>query len=162
MCLVVESETEIKTAKKDIVCYKIVIKHTAIGGRYLPRIFTNHFTYIKDQTFRLGGSLTKKPRLFADNPFADDIAFDYYTKNVFSYQSVVREGFHSYCTIKRGAEIILDTYSYPLHPNHEYVMVKCIVPKGSEYIKDKTGLMCSNQIRIVKEYTKKEIERYAK
>lgn len=60
-------------------------------------------------------------------------------KGVFS----ISEDFHAFCD-EKYIDIIIERYdSYPFHK------FKCIIPAGSEYYEDETGLCVSNQIIIV-------------
>lgn len=134
MCLYT-TNTKIRTAKKDIICYKILIKERK---SWIYRIFYKpmyrapfyiNYTYRLKELNDLGKSLI-----------------------VYPYE--VYGGFHSFVDIQDAKCKLKDWFDTP----GGQTIVKCIIPKGAEYVKgtiDKSqnspASYVSNQIICVKE-----------
>ena len=130
MCLVLKY-LEPKIADEDIVCYKLV-ERTKIKGVYKSSF--QGFEYIIR-------------RLYTNNldiRFVDKIIKRWTPMNPYSY--IIEEGmFHSY---------INNPYSIFKPLPSEFVLIKCVIPKGAYYF---IGVYCSlicyasSQIKILEE-----------
>lgn len=76
----------------------------------------------------------------------------------------INEGFHSYSTdcyvTKRldGSSIVENQVGevigrYPYIESYNFVIVSCIIPKGTTYYENERGEIVSEQIRIIKKYS---------
>lgn len=135
MCLYI-TDREIQIAKKDIICYKILIKERK---KWIYRIFHKstyrapfyiHHTYQLKELNDLGRSLI----VYTD--------------------CEVHSGFHSFVDIQ-DAKCKLDEWS---ETQRGWTIVKCIIPKGAEFVKGtiyksptSPASYVSNQIICVKE-----------
>ena len=141
MCLITEQK-KAKIAKKDIKVYKEVEIYSNIISSMVQG-----FQYIIGKKYST--ELTPKPvsglRIGIDFKVQDEIVAMAYPQVFCAYGyrittndniKVISEGFHSFKTKARS-----------------YYNAICIIPKGSEYFEDKTGLIVSNQI-IIKEIIK--------
>jgi hypothetical protein len=81
-------------------------------------------------------------------PFDEKERDDYSNDPSYSIK-YISTGFHSAVTSERLGEL------------YNKVIVKCIVPKGSLYLTNRSGLMVSNQIFISKEEINKSLEKCA-
>ena len=138
MCLITEQK-EAEILKEDLRVYKrftIALK------------FDNHelilpwSTYFRDKIEYKVGQLHKQ-QMRVDNIFEsahDNKASEFYVIMGWRNLTHVHDGFHSALTLERlGKNEWKDFADYC-----------CIIPKGSEVFRDKTGLIVSNQI-ILKE-----------
>ena len=148
MCLIVIKGTPIKEAEEDIICYKqIDIEKTGYYSSvqrfqyFLGLLYMEHLE--KDDGRRID-----------DYSYADFIASDAlisqlasitsfdYRHNFYDWEDIepycdfYLKGFHSYKRSDRNRQ---------RKPN-----VECIIPKGSKYIEDTSGLICSSQIILKK------------
>lgn len=99
MCLIVKNNQRILTAKKDIICYKLVEDLEDNGDLRTP------FQY---RSIVLGET---------------------YTSNIVrTYDGSIEKAIHSYVKLKDAKEYLL----YWVATAH---VVKCIIPKGSKYIR---------------------------
>jgi len=148
MCLIVLKGTPIKEAEEDIICYKQIDVDYNYGIRY--------YSYIMRFEYVLGLLYTE--RLEKD----DGTNPDDYAYADFQAQDAVLEGlgFPSSNTFFTSWENILPECDFYLKGFHSYKSgvkdkgrkpnVECIIPKGSKYIEDLSGLICSNQIILTK------------
>jgi hypothetical protein len=141
MCLVSEQKVP-KVAKRNIYSYKVVYKD-AIAENY--RSYCENFRYILGQTYKIELRIDK----YDNDCFADSRAINRFHKKIRNGAKLftVSDGFHSYSTIKRIQELWLTKDLY---------IVLCMIPKGSEYIKDGDSLIVSNQIIILNEISRAE------
>lgn len=147
MCLIVLKGTEVQIAKEDIICYKKVnIIESVIYSEY------RNFIYEIGKLYTQPLNINKNVK---DPEFADRKAqlvcvlslrikheelqcipiFTWLGLYGLPYIDVYSVGFHSY-ELKNS--------------ECREANVECIIPKGSEYIQDLSGLICSNQIIISK------------
>lgn len=103
----------IKVATKDIVCWKVVEPVNRHDSTRYKAIYRS-FIYELGVNYKLH---TKLQRIDA---------------SIYSDGPEVKEGFHSYCTLKD----LKSCNAFELRYNN-YVIARCIIPKGSEYA---TGL----------------------
>jgi len=148
MCLITEQK-KAKIAEEDITVYKEVI----IGDeKCMSPIHGFEYKFNKLYT-----SATLRPKSIIGLRFADDFSIHDIRTGVYYFSDkkvniaggevvidnkccdyvVISKGFHAYTNFERDKDI----------------NVKCIIPKGSEYFEDATGLIVSNQI-IIKEIIK--------
>lgn len=149
MCLV--TTEKIKVAEEDIIAYKSV---TYIDEDSCISLFKySTYTFGKTLTCPLGIKTVTKYKfvdanMFADVHglcFADRTAMDYFDEIYTNKQITVRivsEGFHSACSEHR---LIMSNYES---------VIECVIPKGSNYIIDGSGLLVSDSIRAVKYVTR--------
>lgn len=149
MCLITEQKVA-KIAEEDTIVYKEVI----LLGDEKCMSSIQGFEYEFDKLYT---SVTLSPKSIIGLRFADDFTMhdprvaDYYfldkiviydkgeivTDNECCDYVVISKGFHAYTNFERDKDS----------------NVKCIIPKGSEYFEDATGLIVSNRI-IIKEIIK--------
>lgn len=138
MCLITEQKVAL-IAESDIECFKkvIIIKDS------ITSIFYN-FKWSYNKVFKTK-LVVKTIRVNLNRSdlksfFYDTVSQDYYT-NLFPSELLqcISEGFHSFLNI-RG----VGKYE-PLGTT----IIQAIIPKGSEYFIDKTGLIVSNQLIIL-------------
>jgi len=125
MCFVSKNR-KAYVAKKDITCYKVMVKSTLHDSVWRsPYRYFGYVPYKVYQTILNPFTRIPVPSLPA--------------------HIVLHEGFHSYS--KR------ETVKLPLYTvSVGVVVVKCIIPKGATYYKNtKQGIYVSNQIKIIKE-----------
>jgi hypothetical protein len=131
MCLVTE-QTKALTAKEDIICYKLVDEiYGEIRSVYVPS-----FVWIPNQLNQTKLVQTKKHK-----PYDSRAAFAYPDPEMFPQlpkknYTIISEGFHAAKFQER-----LDSNK---------TLVRCIIPKGSKYFEDVTGLIVANQMILVK------------
>ena len=129
MCLVVKKYAKKKTAVEDIVVYK-ALRISPFNNKELSSIYYGRFIYKFNTLYK-----TKIEETF-DIQFFDDISVDYYSKFDVNTLRSYGSGFHSAISLER----LRNTF---------YSKYKCIIPKGSKYIVDRTGLVISDQIIII-------------
>ena len=130
MCLKLNS-LEPKIADKDIVCYKCV-KKTKIKGVYKASI--QRFEYIIRQLYTNNINIKCVNNIIKCNQVSR-----------YSYMHCIEGGmFHSY------ARCLLNMLFLP--PSN-YVVLKCIIPKGAYYFDGYSSVRCyaSSQIKILEE-----------
>jgi len=109
MCLVIKKNSKVKTAKEDIICYKFVESKT-----YSPDI---HFTPFKYRPIEIGCSYESELKVEID----------------LDANKSVEIGLHSFKTITDCIR-----YALPYVDNNDNeTIVKCIIPKGSQYYEGK-------------------------
>lgn len=139
MCLVTSKRTKVKIAKEDITCYKIVMELKSYRGNPTCVISAiKNFIYKFNELY----TTTLKHKLFTSfyMDCFDDMASNAYIGQNPSSLIVYTEGFHSLASINRS-EAYMSTIG---------VLVECTIPKGTKYINDKTGLLCSEGIIVNK------------
>jgi hypothetical protein len=116
MCFYIDKTPEIRIAKRNITVYKVCLP-TRLVGRFTAKYFP--FTYQLGQTYR--------QRYFSDNK-----GNKFRTKLSEPVKSGlgIADGFHSYRT-----HTVAITHSGSSYL--DYVIVKCQIPKGALYIKNK-------------------------
>jgi hypothetical protein len=114
MCLYT-TNTKIRTAKKDIICYKILIKERkkwiSRKSTYRAPFFIN-YTYRLKERYYLGKSLI--------HGFTEE------------YPYTVHKGFHSFVDIQDAKRMLSEWCELQ---GGKITIVQCIIPKGAEYIK---------------------------
>lgn len=112
MCLIIRKNAKVKTAEKDIVCYKVVEKG-AKSGYATP--FFNMPISIGEEYGDV--SLEKKDNI---------------------HGIVVEEGYHSLKTFEDAADYT--AMLMLLHQFHHFTIVKCVIPKGAKYYDGRTTI----------------------
>ena len=139
MCLIVEKNTEEKIAEEDIICYKRIDKYSTTKGIKLVSPF-QFFEYKLNKLYRttfIPRELKSKIGYESGVFYATCEASNYYSTFPYYLLKVYQKGFHSYKNI-------------PDEPSFKSeCIVKCIIPAGTKYIEDKTGLICSEAIKII-------------
>lgn len=144
MCLIALKTEKVKIATRDITCYKIVgmrDKTNPDTVEFYPAFHTGTgFKYIKGQ---IATTTIKTCEYSYEVPTFDTQERNDYEEsrsiNDFDKLIVYTEGFHSASNKKRLCSCKGDD---------TIQLVKCTIPKGSEYIRNKSKLMISNQLRI--------------
>lgn len=128
MCLTLEPyqtpENALKTAEKDITCYKILKSYaftaTEDKDEVLKSLYQD-FKYVMGRTYR------RKPEL----------GLGFKTNGIFSeygcYIYEVHEAFHSY---KNEETALWQLYEFASRSYMRVVAVKCTIPKGSKYVEN--------------------------
>ena len=137
MCLIIASTDKKKIAKEDIVCYKIL--HTICKDS--ARAYIQNFEYEIKKLYETNIEFTDSLRVF-DSLAVEDR--DSLIRRNIPIKSI-NKGFHSAKSISRITS-----------ENHFGDIYECIIPKDSEYYEDKTNLIVSNKIIILKEIKRKE------
>ena len=128
MCLIININSRIRTAKEDIVVYKYFNKDSSLTTPYMNYVYKVNKLYVT--------TIVIDKIKFTECIFFDEIVLCNY--NINGYVKEISDGFHSVSELRR-----VNRY------NHKTIR-RCIIPKGSKYYKDKTDLIVSNQI-IIKE-----------
>ena len=138
MCLLTYQK-EPKILTEDLVVYKILERDF--------RAYTfKHFVYKVKKLYKTVITKIEINSYEDDFLFCDDLDQNYYEPLIkdLNYKEgeivAIQKGFHSAKSVERVKQISF--YSNPF-------VVKCIIPAGSEYYEDETGLCVSNQIIIV-------------
>lgn len=136
MCLIVRKGTPIQIATEDIICYKTLSEN-------MTSLYHN-FKYEIGKIYETKIGKLENPTIWTPENleiqnfwFADKISHTNYEELKCDEIDVYQQGFHSYDSLERTNI----RFSWELN-------VKCTIPKGSMYIVDETGLICSNQIII--------------
>jgi len=150
MCLIVLKGTKVQIAEEDIICYKRV----AITSEEFLTVYSLYHSFV----YEVGKLYTQPLKInedVKDPMFADEGAQGFCAINLrINYEELLSipifTWFASY-----GLPYV-DIYSVGFHSYERKnekgrrTNVKCIIPKGSEYVKDGSGLIVSNQIIISK------------
>ena len=124
MCFCVLKNQRVKTAKEDIVCYKII--HADLRSNM--QLF--QYEYGKTYKIKKFPEYIKIPDFYSATPHH----WSHSTR-------IINEGFHSYITLPPPPP---SAYGFKL-------LVECIIPKGSRYhFNKKHNEYVSNSIKIVK------------
>lgn len=133
MCLITEQKVAL-IAENDIECFKkvIIIKDSITSAFY-------NFKWEYNKIFKTK-IVVKTIKLDSKSCFYDIASSDYYMTHFSSelLQSI-SEGFHSFLNVRSVGEF----------ERLGATIVNAIIPKGSEYFVDKTGLIVSNQLIIL-------------
>lgn len=138
MCLTITPKTRLRTARKDIVCYKVLISR--YGKLVSP--------YYSETEWEVGKTNVEEKRWDVD-----------YCSNVFadSYFRVVgKGGFHTLANRKDAEKFLRVKPNRGHEPNrrHNIVVVECVIPKGTKYYTGTQGMTddgyCSKSLRIEK------------
>ena len=133
MCLTITPKTRLRTARKDIVCYKVLISR--YGKLVSP--------YYSETEWEVGKTNVEEKRWDVDycpNGFADSY-----------FRVVSKGGFHTFAN-RKDAEKRLPG----VKPNrrHNIVVAECVIPKGTKYYNGTQGMTddgyCSKSLRIEK------------
>lgn len=137
MCLIT-IQNDPCIAQEDLIVYKSFLKNTDENIFKTPFQF---FTYEINKLYETEIKLVKKTEFIGieafDNDSIDKSKLDF---DVHKYINVISNGFHSLKYPDR-----IDTDSIGLFG---LKIVECIVPKGSFYYTDNSGLIVSNKIII--------------
>lgn len=134
MCLITTQE-KCKIANKDIICYKLVLegKHKFVSV-YFPfswepnKVYKQELNVEKTIYYQVFDTLV-------ENHYLREYLNSYNKPELIS----VTNGFHAAKEKKRFN-----------NDNWVGVMAEVIIPKGSEYYEDETGLIVSNQMKIIR------------
>lgn len=133
MCLITDKQPEVLT--EDLETYKLVYKDTKVNS-----FSAIHYPFEYKTNVLYSTTIETSTRL---SPF-DDISLRDYEQNFgITNDCFYGKGFHSALSEQRliELEIYLDFSNT--------IIVKCLIPKGSVVIYDRTGLLVSNQIKIL-------------
>ena len=138
MCLVT-NQKKAKILKEDLTVYKIVVNR---NGKIYAWMYDD-YQYEVNKLYKQSMSVDNIPGSVMDEwvYYAYNIKTKNWKNSKFKkYRNLnhIHEGFHSSLTIERLGNV------------NETAIYRCVIPKGSEVFKDKTGLIVSNQI-ILKE-----------
>lgn len=129
MCLTLNSDSEIKIAEKDIICYKILREDSEVYA--ISPYFD--FEYIVGATYKINKKLKIR---FGDNYEGDDSKF-------------VEEGFHSFERLQSAMDFLYSRRKFFSRCR----VYECVIPKGATVI---YGRFCefsaivSDVIKVVK------------
>jgi hypothetical protein len=135
MCLAVKKGTRVKTAKEDIVVYKLLAED--------DNIYKSPYQHVEwkiGETKEEEIQVEKEERCFFDDKDETDNGLcNYYItesdKNKFTFYS---KGLHSVGSIERAKV-----------SQRDHIIVKCIIPKNSKYYHNVSDLYVSNKLTIV-------------
>lgn len=140
MCLIVEKNTKEKITEEDIICYKRLDVYPKLDGTCrlvsLYQFFEYKLNVLYKTTFK-PKTLTSKVGYESGVFYANCHATNYYSTFPYHLLKVYQKGFHSYKELD-------EENCYETGFN-----VKCVIPAGTKYIEDKTGLICSEAIKII-------------
>jgi hypothetical protein len=131
MCLITEQKKPIKI-RKDLIVYKR-FRYGKDKESFKP------WNYMLDFNYTL--NILHEQQMTHDNIFeswTDATSAIKYPQDQAERYTHVHEGFHSAATLNRVKMLI-----------NVGCTAKCIIPKGSLIFKDKTGLIVSNQIKMI-------------
>ena len=128
MCLVILKTDKAKVAEENIKCYKLVEQ---ISDKYARSIIFHHDWEI-DKLYEVDMVVVNNVVYRSD--FFDDLATETYLKYEFSDLKMVKSGFHASLNIERNGK-------WSNFDNCEF-----IIPKGSTYYTDESGLVVSNKM----------------
>jgi len=145
MCLITLADKKVQIATEDITVYKyldISEDDYIVGKAYIKSPY-NDFTWEMNTLYET--ELVILPFIDTDSDnnilYGDKIAADYYeafmNREPNNKLIVVTEGFHSYFTLERAKS--------------KSCIFEAVIPAGSEYLLDETGLVVSNKVKIIKE-----------
>lgn len=140
MCFISDVNGQVKIAKKNIHCYKIV---ALIDGKICG--WYKRFEYSKGKEYKIA---SLKPKTLE-------------SKGVIQ----IDKGFHSFSSEKTHPKVLLATAvygrvsvdcvfgrcldAYPNMSTRSVVRMDCIIPKGSEYCENRYGEIVSNRVKVV-------------
>lgn len=119
MCLYATSK-KVRVAKEDIICYKFMIEHSEGKYRWMSSPYRG-MAYKEGQAYELAEKLNLLD----------------FSEIVKVYPYKVEEGFHSFVNLsdalffRNDFEVRFPRLSVS---QHTYVIVKCIIPKGTAYV----------------------------
>lgn len=154
MCLIVTADTRAKKAKRDMRVYKLIkifvykdpndfVYKPWSSGAYPERGIVT-YEIGKQITQRLSWNYFSRSDVRSNIFMFDFIAHNKYIQGNTEELKAYKQGFHSAVSIKRLKGGMLYLY------NNTEIILECIIPKGSEYVKDDTGLVISNNIKPIK------------
>lgn len=148
MCLVTNQQ-KAKIAKKDIHVFKVMIPtNDPMLVRSLIYQYGWYLGKVEKTDIVVKGKVSKHRQLHVWDSIAGRAYFKYEdmgqltvrtNKPLWPRTILITEGFHSALSYDRVKETSALIY-------------EAVIPAGSEYYKDKTGLIVSNQLMIVKEH----------
>lgn len=166
MCLLTNQQKP-KIAQKDIVAYKIFRKITkpksiiAILSNYPVETLLSwqqNFVWLRGKTYTTELKRHKSDSFIPlDNEAAEaylkksekESKISYHKSNLkWSRTKSISEGFHAALNEDRLTHFRL-THFFETGYGIELVLYKVIIPRGSEYYIDKTGLIVSNKMRLL-------------
>ena len=140
MCLIVEKNTEEKIAEEDIICYKKLNVCPRTDGTYrlisLYQLFEYKLNVLYKTTFE-PKELTSDVGYESGVFYANRDVSNYYSTFPYFLLKTYQKGFHSYKELDEKKRY------------ETGFTVKCVIPAGTKYIEDKTGLICSEAIKII-------------
>lgn len=135
MCLIIEKNVQFLIAEEDIVVYKVLDR-----TRHSP---IYRFLYKKDELYTTaiqGSGCFGVPDEYCDKYLRKNYGEDFKSRKDLKS---LGQGFHSCYTLDRARILSRDWYIID-----RYGIYEAIIPKGSEYYKDETDLVVSNQIIV--------------
>lgn len=139
MCLIISSNSKALIAESDIECYKIIGKN-----KYKYTFFKNYFTLARLINIKLGEEYTSEIEFGTETKFNRSAGRHFIKRTI-------EKGLHSFTNL-REAKSFCQTEL--LEELGHYYIVKCIIPKDSEYyigrFGDREGY-ASNCIKYTKE-----------
>jgi hypothetical protein len=141
MCMIINRNEIPKVAEKDIEVFKVF----QLEGGTLNAPYQT-FKYELDTLYQT--EIGEETDFWEQCPFDDEERQDYRNEDARDI-IYISTGFHSAVSAER------------LGNPYNRIILKCIVPKGSLYLINKSGLMVSNQIFIRKEDLTESIEECA-
>lgn len=148
MCLVVIKGTPIREAEEDIICYK-QIDITETGYYSMVQRFQYFLGLLYSEHLEKDNK-----RTISEYSYADLIASDLFISQLASITSFdFRHSFYDWEDIEPYCDFYLKGFhSYKRNDRNRQRKpnVECIIPKGSKYVEDSSGLICSSQIILNK------------
>jgi len=125
MCFELNAKSKELIAKRDIVCYKLLVERQdgTITSPFLQTDYKLNYLH------------------YADSELQDKFKFEVYKSPYNSdHLGSIAQGLHTYRRFKSGYE----DYKYENHLRYDipmskrFVHIKCVIPKGAKYYKNKT------------------------
>ena len=129
MCLYITEHPKQMTAKEDIKCYKVLEAYPTYDKGKIIEGETIYISPYQDMQYYLGGTIREESRVKRE--YEDE----------FGELPMISEGcLHTFTNLDQAIDFVKQR-RYPLYPVHqEWVVVECIIPKGTKYYEGVTGV----------------------
>lgn len=128
MCLYIGEHPKQKTAKENIKCYKVLAAYpTYEKGKIIEEVETKYFTPYQNTQYYLGETIREEGRV--KRGYEDEFR---------SLPTISGGCLHTFAKLDQA--ISFANHRYPMYTIHqEWVVVECIIPKGTKYYEGMTG-----------------------
>lgn len=155
MCLIT-SQTKPLIASEDITCYKYMFRDNSTDNQYVS-CYDHNFNG-SNISWEIGKVRSAEIKQNYEFTYQDNITKSFYSESLSHMDHNLvsfGEGLHASLTFDRITPVkCLSGYSYTYLSN-DLVYTEMLIPKGSEYFLDETGLIVANQMILVKEIKKR-------
>lgn len=132
MCLYIGEHPKQKTAKENIKCYKVLAAYpTYEKGKIDEKAETRYFTPYQNMQYYLGETIRENGRVKREYE-------DGYCGYADPMPKISGGCLHTFAKLDQA--ISFANHRYPMYTIHqEWVVVECIIPKGTKYYEGLTG-----------------------